>query len=1016
MLPVIAFVGIILVALMCVAAGNKFKMFPYLDMTAISFAIATTVVSTTGAFAMSLYWRSVDKKRRKKLKGFSTKLMKISTVIRAFITLSFILLVSSIIFGAVELTKMFEQEALKLPEDTEILVAACLTGFAIGAAVALFFLSIFKAIGISRSVGREKPTHQTGSSDVVMKRYGKISMIVLSVLVVILCVSTLIAQLKITEAVDDISYISFIFGDEAYITKVDVEYFEKNPEGYIPDTVGGKKVTEIEKGWIDENDSVKKLYANADISIAEGALEPLRGLQSLTFAATKPIKDYFGGNIPDSLKTVTVLGTSGEPLTLTDEFFDGCENISSINFKNVIFESIDSDAFDDREDWLSRGEERNGILYLSICEKEFALKAVPDAEEITLDISAPDQIAKGILNSLDGSKEVSLRLNESIANGASQSEINEVISVLGDAAALANITSLTVEEMYAGYNFAGFTDLKNVCIENFIAGSGVFSFGSVFGSVAANIETVQLKGGTYENGCFDGLSNVKNVQVENVRFSGNLFTDSSSHRFIILVQGNNTSFAGTTGDAVVIYGIDINSLKYIDGSYYTLANDGMSNTAKLIYMDNVQGNVTVSDTVIYDGTEYTVTEIASTGLRGASMTGLVLPESLTAIEKGVIADCDELVSLEVPFLGSSCNEGKILGYLFGANNSTNQNEHVPQTLRSVTVNGGKIAAEAFKYCTNLNEVTIGENVVSISGDLFIDSGVSTLNYNAISATTANYRTGNYFGNDDTPLDVNFGEAVTTLPAADGSNLFGLFQSCTLGEITVADLALYATLTELGEKLFGDREIDGKVYAYKTPNENGCIHEFGNYWCFTVDGETKTYSLNEADYVSDEEVYCPDCGELIMVVAHTHEYEYTGTLVYENGFIKSECICSTCNDIGYENIFQVSSNTKWIIADDAELTSDIYHQSSATATVRLVALKNVTFSFNYVVSSESRYDRFSASAPNYSPEDISGEKTGSSADISLSEGEELVLMYSKDGSVNNGQDKVVVTLVLGDVNG
>ena len=77
---------------------------------------------------------------------------------------------------------------------------------------------------------------------------------------------------------------------------------------------------------------------------------------------------------------------------------------------------------------------------------------------------------------------------------------------------------------------------------------------------------------------------------------------------------------------------------------------------------------------------------------------------------------------------------------------------------------------------------------------------------------------------------------------------------------------------------------------------------------------------------------------------------------------------------------------------------------------------MTFSINYVVSSESGFDEFSASAPNYSPEGISGEKTGSSADISLSEGESLVLTYSKDGTVNNGQDKVVVTLVLGDVNG
>ena len=1018
MLPVIAFVGIILVALMCVAAGNKFKMFPYLDMTAISFAVAIIVVGVIGAFTMSLYWRAVGKKRKNALKiEYSTTVMKLSTFIRGLVILSFLALVVLIILGSVELKQLFEKEILKMPQDVETLVAAGMTGFTIGAAVALFFLSIFKAIGISRSVGREKPTHTTGSSVVTMKKYGKISIILLSVLVVVLCIGNLFAQLKITGLGEKISYISFLFGDEAYITKIDIEYFDENTEGVLPDTINGKKISAIEKGWIDENTSVKKLQANKNISFAEGSLEPLHGLQSLTFAATQPIKNYFNGNIPSTLQTITVLGRNGEPLTLDREFFDGCESVKTINFVGVTFNSVYSDAFDDRTEWLSRVEEKNGILYLSICGTEIALKAVSNAEEIILDITT-DKIANGLLNSLDGSKQVSLRIDEAFTSYLTQDEKSGIISSLGDAEAIANVTSLTVENMYAGYNFAKYKNVKYVCIENVIAGSGDFNFQSAFGSAAANIETLRLNGGVYANGCFNGLVNVKSVWAENVTFTGKLFTDLSSHRFVIIAGRNNFSMETPTDDVNIIFVTDVDAVKKFGGYYCALQkNSSSGNSAKIIYIEDISGTVTVPDYVIYDDTEYAITEIGSTAFHVASnVTELILPESLTAIEEGLLINCDRIVSLEVPFLGSSRNEGKILGYLFGANNSTNQNEHVPQTLRSVTVNGGNIAAEAFKYCTNLNEVTIGENVVSISGDLFIDSGVSTLNYNAISATTANYGTGNYFGNDDTPLDVNFGEAVTTLPAADGSNLFGLFQSCTLGEITVADPALYATLTELGEKLFGDREIGGKVYAYKTPNENGCIHEFGNYWCFTVDGETKTYSLNEADYVSDEEVYCPDCGELIMDLAHTHEYEYTGTLVYENGIIKSECICSTCNDIGYENIFQVSSNTKWIIADDAELTSDIYHQSNATATVRLVALKNVTFSINYVVSSESGFDEFSASAPNYSSGNISGEKTGSSADISLSEGESLVLRYSKDGSANRGQDKVVVTLVLGDVNG
>lgn len=99
-----------------------------------------------------------------------------------------------------------------------------------------------------------------------------------------------------------------------------------------------------------------------------------------------------------------------------------------------------------------------------------------------------------------------------------------------------------------------------------------------------------------------------------------------------------------------------------------------------------------------------------------------------------------------------------------------------------------------------------------------------------------------------------------------------------------------------------------------------------------------------------------------------------------------------------------------------MTSDIYHQSSTTATVKLVALKNVTFSFDYVVSSESGYDKFSASAPSYSSGSISGERTGSSGDITLSEGEIIEFKYTKDGSVNNGYDKVTITLVLGEENG
>lgn len=121
---------------------------------------------------------------------------------------------------------------------------------------------------------------------------------------------------------------------------------------------------------------------------------------------------------------------------------------------------------------------------------------------------------------------------------------------------------------------------------------------------------------------------------------------------------------------------------------------------------------------------------------------------------------------------------------------------------------------------------------------------------------------------------------------------------------------------------------------------------------------------------------------------------------------------TINYVVDEN--EPSLNNKYIITNDETypFNFDGYaytstnKDSNSKSTLTITALGFVTFSFAYLVSSESGYDCLTFSHNGYQIESYSGENSGFYS-IDLALGDEFKISYSKDSSGDSGEDQIAI---------
>ena len=129
----------------------------------------------------------------------------------------------------------------------------------------------------------------------------------------------------------------------------------------------------------------------------------------------------------------------------------------------------------------------------------------------------------------------------------------------------------------------------------------------------------------------------------------------------------------------------------VDGIYYYI--DGNQATVIGAYDINYSGNVTIPETVTYNGTTYSVTAIGNDAFNDCDwLTSIDIPNSVTSIGYGAFADCSGLTSVIIP--------------------------------NSITT----IGDDAFKYCSGLTSATIPNSVTEIGSSAFYScSGLTSVN-------------------------------------------------------------------------------------------------------------------------------------------------------------------------------------------------------------------------------------------------------------------------------------------------
>ena len=217
--------------------------------------------------------------------------------------------------------------------------------------------------------------------------------------------------------------------------------------------------------------------------------------------------------------------------------------------------------------------------------------------------------------------------------------------------------------------------------------------------------------------------------------------------------------------------------------YYNITSSSEPYTVEVTYKVRNSSNnyaglttATIPETVIYNGTTYSVTSIGELAFRDcSSLTSVTIGNSVTSIGNYAFYYCSSLTSVTIPNSVTSIGENAFYGC---------------SSLTSVTIPNSvtSIGDEAFEYCSSLTSITIPNSVTSIGENAFY--GCSSLT----SVTIPNSVTSignNAFSECSSLTLVTIPNSVTSIGDA------AFFNCTSLTSITIPN-----SVTSIGKQAFG----------------------------------------------------------------------------------------------------------------------------------------------------------------------------------------------------------------------
>ena len=146
------------------------------------------------------------------------------------------------------------------------------------------------------------------------------------------------------------------------------------------------------------------------------------------------------------------------------------------------------------------------------------------------------------------------------------------------------------------------------------------------------------------------------------------------------------------------------------------------------------------------------------------------------------------------------------------------------------------------------------------------------------------------------------------------------------------------------------------------------------------------------------------------------YQFDDTSVYSQMYDEDKEPISELQvlpALGHRVILDENTQIPAVVVDNTDTTpfsvvDGVYYScnrtSSSSSQFKIKVLLDCTLTLNYGVSSEANYDKLTIYHNNTQKDVISGVVSNKSMTLSLTAGDEVIVKYSKDGSVSSNQDK------------